>query len=60
MLYNKRFEEVILDEFNACIDRGTWRIGKDAIILYFTSYRRSYIFEIPFTELSDILEDGYV
>jgi hypothetical protein len=60
MLYNKRFEEVILYDFNYCMERGTWRIGKDAVILYLGLVRDTYVFEIPFTELSDILEDGYV
>jgi hypothetical protein len=50
----------LLRDFNECMESESWRIGKDAVILYFNFGIANRIIEIPFTELSDILEDGYI
>jgi hypothetical protein len=50
----------ISSELDYCIKNDRWKIGTDSITFYFDYFRSTYIFEIPFSEFSDMLEAGYV
>jgi hypothetical protein len=61
--YDERLKELkyrMLSGVNSCIQDDEWIIGTDSITLVFYTNKTSNYFEIPFTELSDMLEDGYV